>query len=231
MEKEEKRFIIAIDGPSATGKGSTAKQLANRLSILYLDTGAMYRAAAYYFISNDIKITEENARIYMDQLDINISCTDNKIKVVLNNDDITEYIRTNQISMGASDISKIEYVRERLVAMQRKMAKNISMVLEGRDIGSVVFPNADLKVYLDADPKVRAARRQKDLEKLGQYCSIDEVQSEMEKRDFQDSNRKNSPLVKTKDAILIDNTNMSVNEVVNYIIKLLYDKNIIQEIC
>lgn len=227
MDKLQKKYIIAIDGPGATGKGSTAKLLAKWLSIVYVDTGAMYRAAAYYFITNNIEINEENAKKYMDTIDIKIQCVDDCLKVILNGEDITGSIRTSVMAMGASDISKIGYVREKLVDMQRKMGENTSVVLEGRDIGSVVFPNADLKIYLDADSKVRATRRKRDLEKVGQYLSIEEIQKDLEKRDFQDMNREVSPLRKVEDAILIDNTYMPVEEVANRIIELLHEKNVI----
>lgn len=227
MEKHIKKYVIAIDGPSATGKGSTAKLLAKRLSIVYVDTGAMYRACAYYFITNSIEINEENAKKHMDEIDVKIDYIDSNLVVLLNGLDITKYIRTPEISMGASDISKICFVRDRLVDMQRKMGNNTAIVMEGRDIGSVVFPNADLKVYLDADSKVRAMRRKKDLEKLGQCLTLEEVHKDVEKRDFQDMNRENSPLVKVSDAILIDNTNMTVEEVADRIIELLKEKNIL----
>lgn len=227
MEKPVKKYIIAIDGPSATGKGSTAKLLAKQLSIVYVDTGAMYRACAYYFITNNIEINEENTKEYMDKIDVKIDYIDANLVVILNNIDITKYIRTPEISMGASNISKICYVRDRLVDMQRKMGQNISIVMEGRDIGSVVFPDADLKVYLDADTKIRAIRRKKDLEKLGQCLTLEQVEQDIQKRDFQDMNRENSPLVKAPDAILIDNTNMSVEEVADRIIELLKEKNIL----
>ena len=187
----------------------------------------MYRACAYYFITNNIEINEENAKKYMDKIDVKIDYIDANLVVILNNIDITKYIRTPEISMGASNISKICYVRDRLVDMQRKMGQNISVVMEGRDIGSVVFPDADLKVYLDADTKIRAIRRKKDLEKLGQCLTLEQVEQDIQKRDFQDMNRENSPLVKAPDAILIDNTNMSVEEVADRIIELLKEKNIL----
>jgi cytidylate kinase len=133
------------------------------------------------------------------------------------------------MSMGASNISKLAYVREKLVDMQRKIGENISVVMDGRDIGSVVFPNADLKVYLEADTKVRAIRRKKDLEKLGQQVSLEEIEKDIEKRDFQDMNRENSPLIKVKDAVVINTTNNSVEDVTEYIISLLKDRKIIKD--
>lgn len=227
MEKHNKKYIIAIDGPSATGKSTTAKLLAKELSIVYVDTGAMYRSCAYYFITNNIEINEENAKKYMGEIDIKLNYIDGNIVVLLNDQDITCKIRTAEMSMGASDISKIGYVRERLVDMQRKMGENMSVVMDGRDIGSVVFPNADLKVYLDADSKVRAVRRKKDLEKIGQHLSLEEIEEDIIKRDSQDMNRENSPLIKVEDAVLIDTTYMSVEEVAEYIVVLLKNKGII----
>ncbi|MDF2866004.1 MAG: cytidylate kinase [Clostridia bacterium] len=228
MEKLHKNYIIAIDGPSATGKSCTAKLLAKKLSIIYVDTGAMYRSCAYYFITNNIEINEENAKKYMDKIDINLNYIDGSIVVILNGEDITNKIRTSEMSMGASDISKICYVREKLVDMQRKMGSNVSLVMDGRDIGSVVFPNADLKVYLDADCDVRAVRRKKDLLKAGQELSLEEIKKDIEKRDFQDMNRENSPLKKVDDAFFIDTTFRSVEEVADYVIELLKNKGIIE---
>jgi len=227
MEKLQKKYIIAIDGPSATGKSVTAKLLSKELSITYVDTGAMYRACAYYFITNNIEINEENANKYIKDIDIKLNYFEGSIVIILNNVDVTAKIRTPEMSMGASNISKIGCVRDRLVDMQRKMGENTSLVMDGRDIGSVVFPNADLKVYLDADSKVRAVRRKKDLEKTGQICSLEEVEKEMQQRDFQDMNRENSPLIKVEDAILIDTTYMSVKEVAEYMMTLLRDNYII----
>jgi len=227
MEKLQKKYIIAIDGPSATGKSVTAKLLSRELSITYVDTGAMYRACAYYFITNNIEINEENANKYIKDIYIKLNYFEGSIVIILNNVDVTAKIRTPEMSMGASNISKIGCVRDRLVDMQRKMGENTSLVMDGRDIGSVVFPNADLKVYLDADSKVRAVRRKKDLEKTGQICSLEEVEKEMQQRDFQDMNRENSPLIKVEDAILIDTTYMSVKEVAEYMMTLLRDNYII----
>lgn len=229
MENLQKKYVIAIDGLSATGKSSVAKKIANRLSIVYVDTGAMYRTCAYYFITNHIEISEENAVKHMNEIDIKLSYNDGSMAIFLNNEDVTDKIRTSEISMGASNISKIAYVREKLVDMQRKVGENSSVVMDGRDIGSVVFPNADLKVYLDADSKVRAIRRKRDLEKIGQHLSIEEIEEDIKKRDFQDMNRENSPLIKVKDAVAIDTTDMSVEDVVNYIINLLKEKGIVKE--
>ena len=227
MENIEKKYIIAIDGPSATGKSCTAKLIARKLSILYVDTGAMYRACAYYFITHNIEINDENAKKHMQEIDIKLNYIDGKIIVLLNNQDITKEIRTPEISMGASNISKICYVREKLVNMQRDMCKDSSVVMDGRDIGSVVFPNADIKVYLDGDIKIRTLRRKKDLEKIGEHHSLEEIEKDMKKRDFQDMNREHSPLIKVEDAILIDTSYTTVEEVADHIMVILKEKGII----
>lgn len=226
MFKVSKKYIIAIDGPSATGKSTTAKILAKKLSIVYIDTGAMYRASAYYFISNNIKINEENTIKHMKDINIELKCSDSGMIILLNNEDITNKIRTAEISMGASDISKIGIVREKLVEMQRKLGNECSCVMDGRDIGSVVFPEADLKIYLDADSKIRAKRRQKDLEKAGQIMELNEIEHDIQKRDIQDMSRENSPLIRVDDAIVIDTTKLTAEEVAEYIILLLKNKKL-----
>ena len=224
MDKLEKKYIIAIDGPSATGKSVLAKELARRLNILYIDTGAMYRALGYFFVSNNIELTDENIEKYLDEIDIKLEYKDLAIRVYLNNEEITNKIRTEQISMAASDVSKNKKVREKLVKMQRDMAGKESVVLEGRDTTSVVFPNADLKLFLTATPEIRAIRRKKDLEKKGQIIGIDEVKESLLKRDLQDSTRKESPLIKVEDAIEIDTTNLTNDETVDMVIKLLKER-------
>ncbi len=224
MDKIDKKYIIAIDGFAATGKSFLAKELAKRLNILYIDTGAMYRALGYFFVSNNISLTDENIEKYLDTLDIKLEYVNLEVKVYLNNEDITDKIRTEEVSMAASDVSKNKNVRQRLVKMQREMAGKESVVLEGRDTTSVVFPNADLKIYLVASPDVRALRRQKDLEKKGQILSIEEIKASLQKRDLQDSTRKESPLIKVEDAIEVDTTNLSKSETVEFVINLLKER-------
>ena len=224
MTKTDKKFIIAIDGCAATGKSVLAKGIAERLNILYIDTGAMYRAAGYYFVSNKIEMTDENILKYFDLLDIKLKYINGKTLVFLNEEDITDYIRTEEVSMAASDISKNKYVREKLVDIQRKMAGEESVVLEGRDTTTVVFPNATLKLFLTASIEIRAIRRKRDLEKKGEEVDIEDIKSSLSKRDLQDSTRKESPLKKAEDAIEIDTTDLTNDETIDMVIDLLKER-------
>ena len=224
MTKIDKKFVIAIDGCAATGKSVLAKGIAKKLNILYIDTGAMYRAAGYYFVTNGISLTDENILKFFDKLDIKLKYKDEKTCVYLNNEDITSKIRTEEISMAASNISKNAYVREKLVKLQREMAGEESVVLEGRDTTTVVFPNATLKIFLTASIDIRAKRRKKDLEKKGELVEIEEVKESLAKRDIQDSTRKESPLTKADDAIAIDTTNLTNDETVELVINMLKER-------
>ncbi|MDO4282821.1 MAG: (d)CMP kinase [Clostridia bacterium] len=224
MEKSNKNYIIAIDGCAATGKSVLAKGIAQKLNILYIDTGAMYRAAGVYFLEKGLELTEENIKRNIDSIDIRLAYEDNMTKVFLNNKDVTDKIRTSKASMAASDVSKFLPVREKLVELQRKMAENSNVVLEGRDIGTVVFPNATLKIFLSATADIRAIRRQRDLAKKGEIKDIDIIREELLKRDLQDSTRKESPLRKAEDAIEIDTTSLTNDETVDMVIELLKER-------
>ena len=224
MTKLDKKFIIAIDGAAATGKSVLAKQLAKELNILYIDTGAMYRTVGYFFVSNDIVINKENIEKNLKNIDISLKYTNGESLVYLNGKDVSQEIRTEKVSMAASDVSKFKLVREKLVDMQRKMSQGQSVVLEGRDISTVVFPNADLKIFLTASIDVRASRRKLDLEKKGEFLEINEIKKSLEKRDLQDSTRLESPLIKSKDAIEIDTTNLTNDKTVMKVIDLLRER-------
>lgn len=227
MEKSQKKYIIAIDGPCATGKSTTAKIIAKKLGIVYVDTGAMYRACAYYFISNNIEINEENAIKHMKEINIELGCSHGNTMVCLNNVCVTSFLRSHDMSMGASNISKIPYVRDIMVDLQRKLCTDNSIIMDGRDIGTVVFPNADIKVYLDADCKIRAVRRKNDLLKIGQDISLEEVEADVCRRDAQDKNRDYAPLKVADDAVVIDTGYLSVEEVADIIIQMCKDKNLV----
>ncbi|MEG2348069.1 MAG: (d)CMP kinase [Clostridia bacterium] len=217
-------YVLAIDGGSATGKTTLAKSIGKNLNILYIDTGAMYRVTALYFLEKNIELTDKNIKANIDNIKINIKYIDGIMRIFLNNQDVTEQIRKNEVSMAASNVSTYKLVRDKLVSMQRKMAENESVVLEGRDIGSVVFPNADLKIFLTASIDQRAKRRKHDLEKKGEFISLTQIKEELEKRDLQDSTRKESPLKISDDSILIDTTNLSKEATVNKVIKLLKER-------
>lgn len=222
--KKIKNYIIAIDGPCATGKSSLAKQIARALNITYIDTGAMYRAAGLYFYQRNIELNEENIKKYIDDIDVDIFYVNDVMKVTLNDNDVSDVIRSSIISKYASDVSKYRLIREKLVSLQRKMGKNKSVVLDGRDIGTVVFPNANLKIYLSATDEIRAKRRQKDLEKKGEIMSFEEVMEDMKQRDYNDTHRAESPLRKADDAILVDTTNLSKKETTEYILSIINER-------
>jgi len=221
-------YIIAIDGPSAAGKSCLSKEISDRLNIVYIDTGAMYRAVALYFLQNNINMEdEEQVKNALDNITIKFRRLDNKLRVFLNDKDISDEIRTEQIGMIASKVSAVPAVRYDMVDRQRKLAEDSSVILDGRDIGSVVFPNADLKVYLTASEEERAKRRLIDLEQKGIDTTFEEVLQDIKKRDYNDINKPISPLVKTEDAVLIDTTDMTREEVINKVVSLLKERDVI----
>ena len=224
MTSLDKKFVIAIDGGAATGKSVLAKGIAKKLNILYIDTGAMYRATAYYFISKNIEMTEENIKANLDLIEIKLKYVNGETIVFLNDEDITDKIRTEEISMGASNVSKNKYVREKRVELQRQMAGDENVVLEGRDVTTVVFPDATLKIFLTASIDIRALRRKRDLEKKGKEVDIEEVKEALIKRDLQDSTRKESPLKKAEDAVEIDTTELTNDTTVDRVIELLKER-------
>ncbi len=224
MTSLDKNFVIAIDGGAATGKSVLAKGIAKKLNILYIDTGAMYRATAYYFISKNIEMTDENIKANLDLIEIKLKYVNGETIVFLNNEYITDKIRTEEISMGASNVSKNKYVREKLVELQRQMAGDENVVLEGRDVTTVVFPDATLKIFLTASIDIRALRRKRDLEKKGKEVNIEEVKEALIKRDLQDSTRKESPLKKAEDAVEIDTTDLTNDSTVDRVIELLKER-------
>lgn len=215
-------MIIAIDGPSASGKSTTAKGVAEELDILHLNTGAMYRAVTWACINSNIKLVKSlQLSAFIDTLSISFD-TQNNIR--LNGRDISKEIRKTEITSKVSIISAISYVREKMVNKQRLIAKNLDCVMEGRDIGTVVFPNADYKFFLDAKPEIRAKRRMLDLMLIGENKSFEDLVEEIKMRDYLDSNREISPLIKAKDAIIIDTTNLTMDEQIKKITSLMIHK-------
>lgn len=213
-------MIIAIDGPSGSGKSTIAKILAKKLGISYLDTGAMYRGIAYYVIKKGIEVTDEAAVIEaLKDISMQISENDGVQQVIVNGENVTPYIRENSVSMAASTVSKIPAVRIKLVELQRKIASESDCVLDGRDIGSYVLPNADYKFYLTADSRVRAVRRQAELAQKGQILTVDEIQKDIEARDLQDTTRAFAPLVICSDAMFLDTSALSIDEVTDIVLK------------
>ena len=218
-------MIIAIDGPAASGKSTTAIGVAKRLGITYLDTGAMYRAVTFGLIENDIKF-EDSSELdnYLKQIKLRLSETKSGVILNLDGRNISKEIRSSKVTENVSEVSALKNVRDSMVLIQRKMAKKNDCILEGRDIGTVVFPNADFKFFLIADEKVRAKRRQNDLKKMGEQKSIDNVTTDIIKRDHKDSTRKHSPLIKSENAIIIDTSNLGINKVIDKIVNIVNKK-------
>ena len=218
-------MIIAIDGPAASGKSTAAIGVAKRLGIIYLDTGAMYRAVTFGLIEHNIEF--ENSNIienFLERIDIKFSESSSGILLKLNGRDITREIRSEIVTKNASEVSALKSVRKSMVLIQRKMAEVGDCVLEGRDIGTVVFPNADFKFFLIADEKSRAERRLKDLKAIGEQSSVEKVMSDLMNRDHKDSTRMHSPLKKSEDAIIIDTSDLGINEVIDKIVNIVNHK-------
>ena len=218
-------MIIAIDGPAASGKSTAAIGVAKRLGIIYIDTGAMYRAVTFGLIDNDIGFKESSdIETFLEKIDIKFSESPSGIFITLNGRDITKEIRSRKVTNNVSEVSAMKNVRKSMVLIQRKMAESDDCILEGRDIGTVVFPNADFKFFLIANEKTRAERRSEDLRIIGEKSSIEEVMMDLVNRDHKDSTRTNSPLKKSDDAIIIDTTNLGIDEVIDKIVNIVNQK-------
>lgn len=217
---------IAIDGPAGAGKSSIAKALSKRLGYIYIDTGAMYRAVALFFLENDVKDgTDSRIESLLEKLEISIKYEDGAQKVILNGEDVTGKLRLEEIGKLASKFSAIGSVREKLVALQRKLAQKENVVMDGRDIGTVVLPNADLKIYLSASSKVRAKRRYLELLEKGHTdLDINEIEDEIIKRDEADMNREISPLKQADNAYYLDSSDMTIDEVVSKILSMVKEE-------
>ena len=212
-------MIIAIDGPSGSGKSTTARLLAQRLNITHLDTGAMYRVVTWGLKKEDIDINDIS-RVNSFLEGINISYK-NANEIFLNGELVSIDIRKKDITSIVSAVSALSEVREFLVNIQRRIGKKIDCVIEGRDIGSVVFPKADFKFFLTADIDIRSQRRKNELEKIGEDLSIDEIKASLQKRDLIDSSRDVSPLMRPEDSIEIDSTNLTIDEQIEKIMKII----------
>jgi cytidylate kinase len=214
-----KGLIIAIDGPAGSGKSTSAKLIAKKLGYLYIDTGAMYRAVTYLAIKQNVLNNDSRIVELARKSKIELIYSDNELVVLLNDDDITKEIRLPEVNSHVSDVSKISAVRELLVEKQREMGAKGGVVMEGRDIGTVVFPNADVKIFLTASLDTRAERRTKEYIEKGSVVPAEEIKNNISSRDRIDSGRSNSPLIKADDAIEIDTTNVTIDEQVNLILE------------
>lgn len=218
MAKHEKHFNIALDGPSGAGKSTVAKALAKRLDIIYLDTGAMYRSLAYVAVKQGIDVNDEAAvKPMLDNLDMKIITGDSQ-QIIVNGENVTPFIREHYVSKAASDISALPAVRIKLVEIQREIAKNDCVVLDGRDIGTYVLPDAKYKFFITATPEVRAKRRFEELKAKGDAPSYEKVLEDIKVRDYNDSHRAFAPLKQADDAVLVDTTNMSIDEVIDFVL-------------
>lgn len=217
-----KTINIAIDGPAGAGKSTIAKFIAKKMDIIYLDTGAMYRAVALKALRQNINPCDETkVKPILKDIDIDIKYKDKEQQIYLNGEDVSKAIRQHHISQAASDISKIKEVRLFLVEMQRQIAKQNNVVMDGRDIGSFVLPNADYKFYLTASPETRAERRVKDLEQKGQIADYKDILKSIIFRDENDTKRDFAPLVKAEDAVLVDSTYLTIMQVCDKIMSYI----------
>lgn len=216
---------IAIDGPAGAGKSTIAKTLAKNLGFIYVDTGAMYRAMAYYFLSHDISADDEAAiAAACPAVDVTIAYENGEQQVILNGENVNGVIRTEQVGNMASATSVYPVVREKLVELQRQLAAKSDVIMDGRDIGTCVLPNAQVKIYLTASSQTRAKRRYDELTAKGVSCDLAEIEKDIIDRDYRDMHRETSPLKQAEDAVLVDSSEMNIEEVVAAINKIYEEK-------
>lgn len=206
-------YAIAIDGPAGAGKSTIAKFLAKELELIYVDTGALYRAIGYYMVDNGVSIEDDTAVIAaLDGVRVSLAYKDGEQRVFVNDADVSDRIRTPQISMAASKVSAIPAVRAFLLQLQRDIAATNSVIMDGRDIGTTILPNANVKIFLTASPEARAERRYKELLEKGESVTFEDVLADMVKRDYDDAHRAASPLRKAEDAIEVDTGDLTLEE-------------------
>ena len=211
-------FNIAIDGPAGAGKSTIARRLAEKISFIYVDTGAMYRAMADYFLTHQISAEDEDAlRKACDDIQIELSYRDGVQKVILNGEDISGKIRKEEVGNMASATSGYSFVREKLLSLQQDLAARNNVIMDGRDIGTCVLPDAQLKVYLTAGVYTIAMRRYKELTEKGVACDLDEIAKDIKERDYRDMHREIAPLKAAKDAEVLDSSDMDISQVVDAI--------------
>ena len=218
-------YSIAIDGPAGAGKSTIAKKLAKRLNFIYIDTGAMCRAMGLFFARNKINLADEEiVAAACKGIDIQVTYENGQQQIWLQGENVTDLIRTEEAGNMASSCAVIDSVRRKLVALQRKMAQESNVIMDGRDIGTVVLPEADLKIFLTADVETRAERRFKELTDKGESCNIDTIREIIENRDYRDTHRAVSPLRQAEDAVYLDSSHLSEEEVINRILDIFSEK-------
>ena len=218
-------YNIAIDGPAGAGKSTIARRVAKELSFIYVDTGDMYRAMALYLLRKEVNKddTEQIGNICQDA-EISIEYQNGEQIVLLNDENVNSYLRTEEVGNMASVSSAVPRVREKLLSLQRKLARDMSVVMDGRDIGTTILPDADVKIYLTASSLTRAKRRYLELQEKGTVCNLDEIQKDIEERDQRDMNREISPLRQAEDAVLVDSSDLTIQQVVDRILQIFRSK-------
>lgn len=214
-------FNIAVDGPAGAGKSTIAKLVAKKMNLIYVDTGAMYRAMALYLLRRGVDINDDEAVIKeCVNADITIKYEDGAQVVYLNGDNVNAFLRTEEVGNAASKTSVLAPLRAHLLSLQQNLAKTSDCIMDGRDIGTCVLPNADVKIYLTASSEVRAKRRYDELTAKGEVCDLAKIKADIEERDYRDMNRETAPLKQAEDAVLVDSSYMTIDEVVEEIIKI-----------
>lgn len=215
-----KNLVVAIDGYSSCGKSTLAKALAKNLGFIYIDSGAMYRAVTLYFIRNHVEINDEEAvKDALQHIELNFHSRDYQSHITLNGEEVSEEIRQMPVSENVSEVSANRLVRKDMVKQQQRMGKSKNIVMDGRDIGTTVFPDAQIKFFMTADPKIRAERRFKELQSKGDtVTTLEEVFENLAHRDYADTTRKESPLIRAEDAVILDNTEITEKEQLDFAI-------------
>lgn len=218
-------FNIAIDGPAGAGKSTIAKLAAKKLQFIYVDTGAMYRAIGLYMDRIGVDVEDaEDVGSHVDEISVSIAYCNGEQQVFLNGENVSSLIRTERVGALASKVSAYPAVREHLLGLQRKLAGESDVLMDGRDIGTCILPDADVKIYLTADACVRAKRRCREMEEKGICCREEEVIKQIIERDYQDMHRKTAPLRRAEDAVLLDTSGMTIEEAVNAVVQMAKEK-------